>query len=116
MDLLFIEHIHYNYDYFMGLFELSLANESVGDITIPTQVIKYNQCCSRQISQSDCTIHIKLIYYLINLFRSMIIDFSLHFKKIYANMLNQIETLTLLLNLEIWYLIYYIIILTNSTE
>jgi hypothetical protein len=46
----------------------------------------------------------------------MIIDFSLHFKKKYANMLNQIATLTLLLNLEIWYLIYYIIILTNSTE
>jgi hypothetical protein len=39
---------------------LSLANEYVGDATIPTNVIKYNQCCSRQISQSDCSIHIKL--------------------------------------------------------
>ena len=27
-----------------------------------TQVIKYNLCCSRQISQSDCSIHIKLNY------------------------------------------------------
>ena len=44
---------------------LSLANEYVGDITIPTYIIRYNQCCSRQISQSDCSIHIKLKYYLI---------------------------------------------------
>jgi len=22
----------------------------IGDVTIPTQVIKYNQCCSRRIS------------------------------------------------------------------
>jgi hypothetical protein len=42
---------------------LSLANEYVVDITIPIQVIKYDQCCSRQISQSDCSIHIKLNYY-----------------------------------------------------
>ena len=41
---------------------LSLADEHVGDVTIPTQVIKYNQCCSRLISQSDCGIHIKLNY------------------------------------------------------
>ena len=41
---------------------LSLVNEYVGDVTIPTQVIKYNQYCSRQISQLDCSIHIKLIY------------------------------------------------------
>ena len=60
---------------------LLLANEYVGDVTIPTQVIKYNKCCSRRIGQSDCNIHTKLIYYLINLSRSMIIDFSLHFKK-----------------------------------
>jgi len=35
--------------------------EFVGDVTIPTQVIKYmyNQCCSRRNSQSDCSIHIK---------------------------------------------------------
>ena len=39
---------------------LSLANEYVGDITIPIQVIKNNQCCSRRISESDCSIHIKL--------------------------------------------------------
>jgi len=30
---------------------LSLMNEYVGDLTIPTQVIKYNQCYSRRISQ-----------------------------------------------------------------
>ena len=42
---------------------LTLANEYVVDITIPIQVIKYDQCCSRQISQSDCSIHIKLNYY-----------------------------------------------------
>jgi hypothetical protein len=39
---------------------LLLANEYVGDVTIPTQIIKYNQCCSRQIRQSDCSFHIKL--------------------------------------------------------
>jgi len=41
---------------------LSLANEYVGDVTIPTQVIKYNLCSFRQISQSDCTIHTILNY------------------------------------------------------
>ena len=45
---------------------LSLANEYVGDITIPTYIIRYNQCCSRQISQSDCSIHIKLNYFVIH--------------------------------------------------
>ena len=43
-------------------FNLLLVNEYVGVVTIPTQVIKYNQCCSRRISQSDCSIHIKLNY------------------------------------------------------
>ena len=43
-------------------FNFSLGNEYVGDITIPTQIIKYNQCCSWQISQSDSSIHIKLNY------------------------------------------------------
>jgi hypothetical protein len=43
---------------------LSLANEYVGDVTVPTQVIKYNQCCSGQIRQSDDNIHIKLNDYL----------------------------------------------------
>jgi len=42
---------------------LLLANEYVGNVTIPTQVIKYNQCCSRWLSQSDCSTHIKLNYY-----------------------------------------------------
>ena len=43
-------------------FNLSLANEYVGDITIPTQVIKYNHFFSPgKISQSDCNI-IKLNY------------------------------------------------------
>ena len=32
---------------------LSLVNDYVGNITIPTQVIKHSQCCYRQISQSD---------------------------------------------------------------
>ena len=41
---------------------LSLANEYVGDVTIQTQVIKFNQCCSRRISHSDCSIPIKLNY------------------------------------------------------
>jgi len=40
----------------------SLENEYVGDVTIPTQVIKYNQIFSRQIRQSDYRIHIKLNY------------------------------------------------------
>jgi len=42
-----------------------MANEYIGDITILTLVIMYNQCCSRWISQSDCSIHIKLNYYLL---------------------------------------------------
>ena len=46
-----------NYDYFMGLFEFV-----VGNVATPTLVIKYNQCCSRRISQSDCSFHIKLNY------------------------------------------------------
>jgi len=41
---------------------LWLANEYVDNVTIPTQDIMYNQCCSMQISQSDCSIHIKLNY------------------------------------------------------
>ena len=45
---------------------LSVANEYVGDVTIPTQVIMYNQCCFRQISQSNCSIHIKSNYITIN--------------------------------------------------
>ena len=44
---------------------LSVANEYTGDITISTKVFMYNQCCSRQISQSDCSIHIKLNYLLV---------------------------------------------------
>ena len=34
----------------------SVVNEYVGDITIPIQVIMYNQYCSRQIRQSDFSI------------------------------------------------------------
>jgi len=40
---------------------LSLANEYVGEVTI-TWVIKYNQFCSRRITQSNCSIQIKLNY------------------------------------------------------
>ena len=58
-----IEHIPYNLIFTTKSYlNLSLANEYVADVTIPTQVIKYNQCCSSQISQSDCSIHIKLNY------------------------------------------------------
>ena len=39
---------------------LSLANEYVGDVAMPAQTTKYNQYCSRRISQSDYSIHIKL--------------------------------------------------------
>jgi hypothetical protein len=35
---------------------------TLGDVTMPTQVIKYNQISSRRISQSDCSIQIKLNY------------------------------------------------------
>jgi hypothetical protein len=44
---------------------LSLANEYVGDVIIPTQVIKHNQNFSKRISQSDCNIHFKLNYFII---------------------------------------------------
>jgi hypothetical protein len=37
---------------------LSLADEHVGDVTMPTQVIKY----SNKFLQGDCTIQIKLNY------------------------------------------------------
>jgi len=40
-----------------------LANEYVGDVTIPIQVIKYNQNFSRRTSHSACSIQIKLNYY-----------------------------------------------------
>jgi hypothetical protein len=43
----------------------SFANDYkiyIGDITIQTQVIKYNQRCSRQISESDCSIRSKFSY------------------------------------------------------
>ena len=43
---------------------LSLANEYVG-VTIPSQVIKYNHCCSRWINQLDYSFHIKLNYLLL---------------------------------------------------
>ena len=46
---------------------LSLANEYVSDVKIPTQFIKYDQCFSRRISQSDCSIHIKFNYNDMNL-------------------------------------------------
>ena len=42
---------------------LSVANEYTDDITISAKVFMYIQCCSGQISQSDCSIHIKLNYY-----------------------------------------------------
>jgi hypothetical protein len=38
--------------------QLFVTNECVGDVTIPTQVIMYNQSYSCQISQSDCSIRI----------------------------------------------------------
>jgi hypothetical protein len=43
----------------------SLANEYVDEVTIPTQVIRYKKKFSRRISQSDCSIQIKLHYYTI---------------------------------------------------
>ena len=52
----------------MGLFEF-VVDECiyVDDVTMPTQVIKYNQCCSRRINRSVCSIHIKsLIFYFIH--------------------------------------------------
>ena len=41
---------------------LSLADEHVGDVTIPTQDIEYNQNCLQAISQSYWNIQIKLNY------------------------------------------------------
>jgi len=42
---------------------LSLTKEYIGDVIILTLVIKYNQCCNMWISQSDCSIYIKLNYF-----------------------------------------------------
>ena len=65
-----------------------VANEYVCDVTITTQVIMNNQCCSRQISQSDCSIHIKLNYYKIKFKVSFltILEFShtRHGKTVYV--------------------------------
>jgi len=47
-------------------FNLLLANEYVGDVTIPTRVIKNSQWCSRRINQSDYSIHIQLNYIIAN--------------------------------------------------
>ena len=55
-----------SYDYL----NLSLADEHVGDVTIPTQVIEYNQGFLQAISQSDWNIQIKLNYLFITLFLS----------------------------------------------
>ena len=49
---------------------LTLANEYIGDVTIPTQVTEYNKKNSRRISQSDCSIHIKLNYFCITTFQN----------------------------------------------
>jgi hypothetical protein len=46
----------YHLEEYVEILALDEDNEYVGDVTIPTQVIKYNQCCSRRISQSDCCI------------------------------------------------------------
>ena len=54
---------------------LSLANEYVGHVTISTQVIKYNRCCSKLISQSDCSIHIKLNYYVLCMSKNIVVVF-----------------------------------------
>ena len=48
---------------------LSLADEHVGDVTIPTQVIEYNQNVLKRISQSDWNIQIKLNYIQITLIK-----------------------------------------------
>ena len=48
--------------YILYYLNLSLASKYVDEVTIPTQVIMYNLCCSRRISLSDCSIHIKLNY------------------------------------------------------
>ena len=45
---------------------LSLVNEYAGDAKISTNVIKYNQCSSRRINHSNCSIHVKLSYLKIN--------------------------------------------------
>ena len=44
---------------------LFVANEYISDVTIPIRVIKYNQCCSRWISQLDCSINIKLFTFIV---------------------------------------------------
>ena len=48
---------------------LNLSNAYVGDVTITTQVIKYSKIFSKRISQSHCSIQIKLNYILRNVWR-----------------------------------------------
>jgi len=44
---------------------LSLANEYVGDVTIPTRLSSITKIFSKRINQSDCSIHIKFNYYIV---------------------------------------------------
>ena len=60
---------------------LLLPDEHVGDVTIPTQVIEYNQnIFSRLISQSDWNIQIKLNYICIKLYVASMWTISLRRK------------------------------------
>jgi hypothetical protein len=60
---------------------LLLADEHVGDVTIPTQVIEYNQnIFSRLISQSDWNIQIKLNHICIKLYVASMWTISLRRK------------------------------------
>jgi hypothetical protein len=47
---------------------LSLADEHVGDVTIPTQLSSITKMFSRRISQSDWNIQIKLNYSILEQF------------------------------------------------
>lgn len=68
--------------WFFFIWNLSLVNEYVGDVAIPTQVIKYNQFFSRQISQSNCSINMKLNFISLYVFSSLWNSWSMKSMKI----------------------------------
>jgi hypothetical protein len=63
---------------------LSFANEHVGDVTIPTRFLSITKIFSRRISQSACSIQIKLNYFNKenSLFHTILKWFSTYFGSI----------------------------------
>jgi len=72
--LQFLQHILMNTIISCDYLNLPLADEHVGDVTMPTQVIKYNQhFLQGDKPKSDCSIQIKLNYIYIQISRFLLL-------------------------------------------